>query len=503
MATIAETLNLAVEHHRQGRFAQAEQLYRQVLLADRQNIDALHLFGLLASQVGNYDVAVEYIGRAIRLHNREAAFYVNLGEAYRKWGKADEALAALEKAVALDPKLSEAHNTLGAVLQSQGRLDDALAAYTRAIELAPDFGQAHANIGPLLVERGEHEGAMRHFDHALRVDPGLTAAHVNRGVALLLFGDFAEGWREFEWRLKLPDAAKRPWSQPLWDGSPLEGRTIVLCPDHGLGDALQFIRYAPSVKERGASVVVFCHEKLIPILSTCAGVDRCVSNAALLPPFDVYAPLLSLPGIFGTSLETIPNRAAYLSADSALVEHWRRELQAGGRTNSARSASSSLRPPASSLFKIGINWQGNPSYPSDSARSFRLAEFAPLTAIDGVRLLSLQKGPGAEQLAEAAFAVEELGSQLDEGSAAFRDTAAVIENLDLVITSDTAVAHLAGALGAKVWVALSHTPDWRWLLGRGDSPWYPTMRLFRQSQPGDWSGVFAKMAADLSAMVGH
>jgi hypothetical protein len=263
----------------------------------------------------------------------------------------------------------------------------------------------------------------------------------------------------------------RHFRQPMWNGESLGGKTILLYAEQGLGDTIQFVRYASIVKQHGGTVVVECQKPLVGLLEGCPGVDQLVAQGDDLPAFDVQAPLLSVPGILGTSVETIPARAPYLFAKAARVEPWRERLIDG--------------------FKIGIAWQGNPAFRGDPFRSIPLRCFAPLAEIPGVCLVSLQKGAGTEQLAEVRdlFPVIELGSRLDD----FLDTAAVMGHLDLVITSDTAPAHLAGALGVPVWVALSFAPDWRWLLDRCDSPWYPTMRLFRQRELGNWDGVFQEI----------
>jgi hypothetical protein len=272
-----------------------------------------------------------------------------------------------------------------------------------------------------------------------------------------------------------------PWKQPLWDGSSLEGRTILLQREQGLGDILQFIRYAPLVKARGGRVLFVGPKRMLPILRGCAGIDEFCAEGDPLRPFDVYAPLMSLPGILGTELDSIPAEVPYLAADEALVAKWRQALDG-----------------EESALRIGINWQGNTDYSGDRYRSIPLAEFAPLAAVDGVRLFSLQCGAGVEQLAQAPFAARDLGSTLDEADRAFCETAAIVANLDLVITSDTALAHLAGALAARVWTAIPFAPDSRWMLERADSPWYPTMRLFRQQTRGDWAGVFRRMAEELA-----
>jgi hypothetical protein len=297
----------------------------------------------------------------------------------------------------------------------------------------------------------------------------------------LLTGDFERGWAEYQWRWKAEQCQWRDFSQPLWDGRPLEGRTILLHAEQGLGDTIQFVRYAALVKQRGGGVVVECPTPLLSLLASCERIDRLMGRGDELPAFDLQAPLLSLPGIFHTSLDTIPADGPYLFADPGLVGRWRQEL--GGIAG----------------FKIGIAWQGNPKNPDDRNRSIPLSDFEPLAGCSAVRLLSLQKEAGTEQLQKVAgrFPVIDLGSRLDEAAGAFMDTAAVMMNLDLVVTSDTAIAHLAGALGVPVWVAISFVPDWRWLLDRSDSPWYPTMRLFRQTRLGDWAGVFEEIKAAL------
>jgi hypothetical protein len=278
--------------------------------------------------------------------------------------------------------------------------------------------------------------------------------------------------------------------RPRWGGAPLAGRTLLIYCEQALGDTLQFIRYARLAAERGGKVVVAVRRPLVRLLAE-SGYDA-VSSEDPLPEFDVFEPLLSLPKIFGTQLDTVPADVPYLAADPKQIEHWKSKL---------RSSSSGLQPPRSSL-SIGIAWQGSQKYRGDALRSIPLAAFAPLAAVPGVRLVSLQKGPGSEQHAELAgrFEVVDLGSSLDNDGSAFVDTAAVIKNLDLVVTSDTSIAHLAGALAAPVWLATSAAPDWRWMLERQDSPWYTTMRLFRQSTLGDWSAVFRRMASEIAEL---
>jgi hypothetical protein len=308
-----------------------------------------------------------------------------------------------------------------------------------------------------------------------------VAAHWNRALAWLLMGDYARGWQEYEWRWQRPQTPPRPFRQPRWDGSPLAGRTILLHMEQGLGDMLQFIRYAAPLKRQGATVLVETLKLLVPFFQRCPGVDQVFAEGEALPDFDVHAPLMSLPALLATTLETVPAEVPYLFAEEELVARWAREL--GSEPG----------------FKIGVVWQGNPHHGWDHFRSFPLAQLAPLAELPGVRLYSLQRGPGAEQLAtlNGRFPVTDLAGRWADPFVSLRELAAVMANLDLVVTADTAPAHLAGALSVPAWVALAAVADWRWLLGREDSPWYPTLRLFRQDRLGDWGPVFHRLAADI------
>ena len=301
-------------------------------------------------------------------------------------------------------------------------------------------------------------------------------AHWNRSLALLQVGNFEHGWREYEWRWKRKETHPRPFKQPQWDGAPLDGRSILLHMEQGFGDMLQFIRYVRLVKDKGASVVVAAPPPLVNIFGTC-GADKVVPENQDLPASDLHCPIMSLPSLFETTLTTIPANVPYLSADSSQVEQWRRRLD--GLAD----------------FRVGIIWQGNPRHKLDRHRSFPLTLLEPLARINNVALVSLQKGAGAEQipLLGERFRVLDVGADLAD----FTDTAAVMKCLDVVVCCDTAVAHLAGALGVRVWVALATVSDWRWLLGRDDSPWYPTMRLFRQERLGEWRPVIQLMADEL------
>jgi tetratricopeptide (TPR) repeat protein len=433
------------------------------------------LTGLLAKS-GKGGEAVAVYRRLAQGRPDAAEAHRNLGVAFLEAGRLDEAEAALQEALRLRPDAALIHNNLGMLRSRQGRLEEAAAVYAEAVRRKPIFHEAHNNLGNALRDLGRFDEAAARYDEALRLKPDYAGAHWNRALLRLLQGDLAEGWAEYEWRWRLPTVAPRRFGQPRWDGSPLDGRTILICAEQGLGDTLQFIRYLPLVQQLGGKVIFECPPALTRLLAGAAGVDQLIRPGDPPPSFDVQAPLLSLPMLFGTRLDSIPAGAPYLRADPRLVDSWRRELAPLGG------------------FKIGVAWQGNPQYVVDHLRSIPLACFEPLARTADVRLISLQKGPGMEQLRQVGFPVIDFGERLDKTDGPFMDTAAVLTCVDLLAASDSAVLHLAGALGAPAWAALPFVPDWRWLLGREDSPWHPSLRLFRQDRPGDWKGVFERMA---------
>jgi Flp pilus assembly protein TadD len=445
-----------------------------------------------------------------------ARSYTNLGNAFYDLGNPGQAQVCYQKATQIDPGFAEARNNLGMALVRLNQLDEALASYREAVRLKTDYTDAYYNLGFLFINRAQWDDAVAVLQQAVRLQPDHADAYALLAYALcelaraeeaahcfqevvrlkpncadahwgltyirLLQGDFDKAWPEYESWCRLKQRPVGESDQPCWNGSSFVGRTILLKAGGGLGDTLQFVRYAPIVKQYGGTVIVESQEPLLPLLATCAGIDQLVAVGSNIPAFDVLAPLVCLPGIMRTSLSTVPASVPYLFADAELEAKWRSELN------------------RFTGFKIGIAWQGNLKYPRDHSRSIPLLNYAPLARIDGACLFSLQKGFGSEQLSAVAdhFHVVDLGGRPDNRSDAVSDTAAIMKALDLVITSDTSIAHLAGALGVPVWVALPFSADWRWMLGREDSPWYPTMRLFRQSKPGDWAGVFERMARELS-----
>jgi tetratricopeptide (TPR) repeat protein len=472
--------NLGVALAEHGKAEEAAVCLGRAVELDPGYPEAHYNLGNVLRDLGRRDEAVEHYRRAADLRPGYAEAYNNLGLALTEAGRHAEAAVLLRQAARLRPGSADARNNLGLALCGLGRFAEAEAAFHEALALDPGHAQAHANLGSCYKDSGRMEEALACYGQALRLDPASASAHYNRSLALLQAGRYAEGWPEYEWRWRRQGVKQRLLPKPRWDGGPLEGRTILLWCEQGLGDAIQFVRYAKLVKERGARVLLECPDFMVPLFSTCPGVDRVEAEGSQLRDYEVQAPLMSLPELLGTTLENVPAEVPYLQAEPKRVEAWRRRLE---------------DVPG---FRVGVVWQGNRHFPWDHFRSVPLEVFAPLAAMEGVRLVSLQKGHGAEQVAalRGRFPVEELAG-LDESGGAFLDTAAVMRCLDLVVTADTAAAHLAGALDVPAWVVLSTVTDWRWLMGRQDTPWYPSVRLFRQARLGDWEGVFARMAAEL------
>jgi tetratricopeptide (TPR) repeat protein/ADP-heptose:LPS heptosyltransferase len=476
----AESQNsLGVLLERQDRLDEAVACLREAVRLAPDFADAHSNLGAALDRQGRLPEALASLRRALELNPHALHVHINLGSVLESLGRYDEAHRVLERAVALAPDGVEARVNLGLVLVRMGRLDEARQVLERAVAIAPGSADAHVNLGLALERQGVVDAAAGCYRRAVALAPNYAEAHLNLGMLLLREGKFADGWREYEWRGRCERIRERPRAGPRWNGEPIEGRTILLGDEQGLGDSMQFVRFAKAVKERGAKVIVECRPQLAHLLMSCPGVDAVVATGEPLPEYDVHVPLASLPGILGTDLESIPAQVPYFFPDAALVQKWDGELGAADG------------------LKVGIAWQGSPDNKNDRYRSIPLEQFAPLAAVANARLYSVQSGPGREQLAKLAAAVPivDLGDRLGD----FHNTAAILCKLDLVITCDSAPAHLAGALGIPVWVALAHLADWRWMADRADSPWYPTMRLYRQSRPGDWDEVFARIAADLAA----
>jgi tetratricopeptide (TPR) repeat protein len=497
-------LQKAQEQQRAGRFTEAEALCAQILREQPDDLDALHLLSIVAKQTGRIEMAVDLAARAAAAHPLLAELHANLGEFSRQAGKPDQSVASFQRAIALKPQeptfhnglglalgerrqpeiavkeferaiqlkpdYADAYGNLGGALRELGRFDEAHAAMTAAVRLQPHAARAHQNLALVLADQRKFSEAIESYCRAIAIQPDFRQAHWDLGMLYLLLGDFERGWREYQWR---PGASHR-FAQPQWAGEDLHGKTILLYAEQGFGDAIQFVRYVPMVAARGARIVLACHAELTRLLGDVAPV---AVLGQPLPPFDVHCSLLSLPFAMGTTRDNIPAHVPYLKPGEELSAKWRQRV--GERTG---------RP------RVGLVWAGRPEHPNDARRSVRFEMLTPLLAVEGVEFVSLQKGLAIKQT--GAWRTIDFTSELED----FSDTAALIESLDLVITVDTAVAHLAGAMRKAVWLLLPFMPDWRWMLDREDSPWYPTMRLFRQRDRGDWSVPIERMARELAAM---
>ena len=368
----------------------------------------------------------------------------------------------------------------------EGNIDEAIAGYRRAIELKADFAQAHSNLGNALRVGGRVDEAIAACRRAVMIRPDLADAHFNLSLALLLAGCYGEGWQEYEWRWRggSKDLKPRGFKWPAWRAQDLAGKRLLLHAEQGLGDTLQFARFVPIMAARCGAILLAVQPALVRLLALAGWPNVTISDGSRLSGVDFELPLMSAPFVLGITEATIPAEVPSLAADAERVAAWGRRLPQHG-------------------FRIGIAWRGRPNVPIDRGRSFPLRCLAALAQVPGVRLISLQKDHGLEELDElpSGMIVETLGPEFDAGPGGFLDAAAVMLSLDLIVSVDTSLAHLAGALGRPVWIALQRVPDWRWLLEREDSPWYPTARLFRQRVAQDWDEVFARMATELARVV--
>ncbi|HEY9896864.1 MAG TPA: tetratricopeptide repeat protein, partial [Candidatus Sericytochromatia bacterium] len=497
-------LPTALQHYHDGKFTEAERVCREILQQEPEQVAALQILSVALCRAGQSIAALPYLQKVVQLQPEAPEAWSNLGSALQEQGSIEAAIAAFNRAIALKPDHADAHYNLALVLQEQDRLEDALFHSEQAIALKPEFADAYYNQGFILRRLGRLEAAIARYRTAIQLAPQSAGAHKNLGHALLLTGDLQQGFQEYEWRWQQPGWTQRSFAQPLWDGSSLLGKTILLHAEQGLGDTIQFIRYVSLVRKaafgsssgqnQGGRVLVECQSSLLPLLETVAGIDQLIAQDSPLPAFDVHAPLLSLPHILGTTLETIPATIPYLQPSRAASAP---QLPLPHLPPPQSGSTLHPSPLASLPLKVGIVWTGNPAHKNNPYRSCTIEPFRDLCQIPGLCFYSLQKGAAANDLQAIDLPIQDLSQTLVD----FADTAAAIAQLDLVITIDTAVAHLVGALGKPVWLLLSFAPDWRWLLERDDSPWYPTMRLFRQRQRGRWQGVFEQVTAALEQWV--
>lgn len=510
--------------HRAGQLAEAATRYEQVLAREKKNTDALFLLATIYCQQRRLNDGIETARKAIKLDPKYAAAHNLIGVAQQQLGRTELALNSFDRAVGADPTFGEAWLNRALILMALGRRAHAIDGFDRAIALAPQNAVALHARGTALMLEDRNEAALSDLTTAVALDPQLAVARARRGYLLnrlgrfdealadidralalapgdhdvryhgalveLLHGRWQEGWPHYDARLTAPslDATRTfiPPAFPRWTGEAPDGSLLVLLTEQGRGDVIQFARFATALSEAGHRVAIATQPAYVSMLASVGGIERIITDTdelASLAPLR-WQMLVGVPGALGMMPGSIPATAPYMSADPARVAIWRAKLGGG--------------------FKVGISWQGSPSFVHDRGRSIPLSAFAPLAEIPDIRLISLQKRPGAEQIASVPFRgrIEQVLDVSDTGDDAFLDTAALVDTLDLVVTSDSMNAHLAGALGKRACVALRKVPDWRWLLDREDSPWYPTVRLFRQKTDGDWSEVFTHIAAAASQAAG-
>ena len=467
--------------HGLQRFDEAFAAFDQVLALNPRHAEALINRGNALQALRRFEDAVTSYDKALTIRPDFAQAHYNRGNALRRLDRLNEALACYDRALAIKPHFLEALNNRSAALQRLNRFDEALAASDEAIALKPDCVEAFFNRGNALVDMNRSEEALASYDRALALRPDYADATFHRGITALLRGDFATGWRGYESRWSRANAPARRVTAPIpvWAGENISGRKILVYAEQSSGDIIQFARYLTLLAAAGAHVTFLAPLRLARLLQSLGPTVRVMTAYPTGESFDYQSALMSLPFAFGTTVENIPRQTPYLRAEPDRMRRWKSRLGDHG-------------------FKIGIAWRGSDAS-IRSGRSFALSEYRAISEIPNVRLISLQYNLGAEQLCDAptGMAVETLGDDFDAGDDAFLDTAAVMENLDLVISPDTSIAHLAGALNRPIWLALPYSAEWRWLLDRFDSPWYPSMQLFRQHHRGDWRDVFSDMAAEL------
>jgi len=512
--TIEQALQTAIAQQQAGQIAAAEAIYRQILTVQPNHADALHLLGTAALVSARYDQALDLIGRAIAVAVPNAMYESNLGETYRRLGRFDEAIVHLRRAVALQPDFADAWNNLGSSLALKGECDEAIACCQRALALKPNFAEAYGNLGvaylgkgwrdeaiacnkralalrpdsaellnnlaAAFVESGDYGKALEFCERALAVSPDFAPAHWARSHMLLRLCRFEEGWREYEWRWRCPplSAYRRRFAVPQWDGTSLPGQTLLAHAEQGYGDAIQLLRYVPLLRQRagGGRIILECGRPLVRLIASAVGPDIAVFpretwDGNELPRFDRHIPWLSLPLTLG-SFEPVRMAERYLHANPELGATWRQRLGASGP------------------LRVGLAWTGNPNYQWDHYRSIAPEKFLPLLRLPGIHFYSLQvqtRNGTPKPLLDAGLI--DLTAQITD----FADTAALVAELDLIISTDGVTVHLGGALGRPVWALLPFVPDWRWGLEREDSPWYPSVRLFRQSAIGDWNSVLRRV----------
>lgn len=520
-----ELFNHANQLRNEKKYDEAIDLYKQALSLS-PNPHAFFNLGTTFHMTKQYKQALLAYTKAIELQNDYPAVYINMSKLLITIKKPEAAIKPLKMALSYDPKSVEAYILLGRAYSGKGLFEKAIKTLMKALNIAPDNDSilselANAynitnqlepalklykklskrspknanllyNIAHTLKKMGRFEDAFIYYEKTLELQPDHKDAIFSRGLAYLINGDFEKGWSGYEWRYNNPsNGSLRTFPQPRWDGSDLHGKTILIHAEQGLGDTFQFIRYAQQAKNQGATVIAAVQKPLMQLISNCPYIDQVIAQTDTPPAFDVHASTMSMPYICKTMLDTVPNTIPYIFADEERIQHWKEQLSTDQN------------------FKIGICWHANDSYATPALqaiaaqRSIHVSQFAPLWNIPGVTVYSLQRVTGTDQVAELDdnHKLITFDETFDRDHGRFMDTAALVKNLDLVISIDTSMCHCAAALGTPTWTLMPNPCDWRWILGRTDTPWYPNMRLFKQPTIGDWDPVFAEVVALVKQIV--
>lgn len=487
-AEVEAQLQSGLALHRAGKLIEAQSIYESILKINPEHAEALHLLGVVAAQSNQHQRAAALIGKAISINPNNAAFHSNRGNSLRELEQFEAAVVSYDTAIRIKPEFADAYVNRGNALRDLKQLDAAIASYNNAISIKPEFASAYYNRGIAQGDMRQLDAAIASYDQAISIIPDNAEASWNKSLALLLKGDFAKAWPLYEWRwdsriVKQITNRETPiFSQPLWsDIENLRGKTILLHSEQGLGDTIQFIRYAKLVAENGGRVIAAVPKPLMNLIQDLDGVSEVVDEESRLPLTDFHCPLLTLPKVFNTTLTTIPTYQAYLHSDSKNVAAWAKTL--GEKTQP----------------RVGLVWSGGTGHKNDHNRSIALSSLIDYLP-DGIEYVSLQKD--VRDSDRLTLAKSSKVRTYDDQIADFSDTAALCDLMDLVISVDTSVAHLSGALGRPTWILLPYVPDWRWLLDRDDSPWYPSVKLYRQNADMLWASVFEKVKADLLLLSG-
>jgi len=451
---------------------------------------AYRQLGILLHNHKRDSEAIQYFKKALQIQPDSFSIMLLLGKALKNMDKLPEAIQYFRQALEKNPNnlsaILEVANSMNMLCTDEESLEEAIELYKKALNIDPSLNSVRYNIAYTLKRIGKIDEALPYYNEVLKINPEYAQARFSRALAFLTLGDFDSGWKEYEWRWQAYRETPKKFSEPIWDGSNPAGKRILLIAEQGLGDTFQFIRYAQILKNLGATVIVQTQKPLATLLPLCDYIDEVVPRGAPLPQFDCYSYLMTMPLILKTNVNTVPDNIPYISADPNLIQLWKEKLSSDKN------------------FKIGICWQGNQSYRTQalkhavSAKSMHVGQFKPLAEIPGVSLYCLQKMSGEEQLNEIDFKVHTFGDDFDKSHGRFMDTAAIIKNLDLVVSVDTSICHLSAALGTKVWTILPKPADWRWMLEITSTPWYPNMTLFRQTKIGDWKSIMQQIANKLS-----